>query len=124
VGKLRILVIEDDVLVSELLGELLSALGHDVCATAKTEAGAVAAAAQHGPDLILVDISLKEGDGISAMKTITRTSSTPHVFMTGDRRRDLPKHTIMLQKPFHEPDLVRALARALAQPGEAFSSSV
>jgi len=39
---------------------------------AQTEAAAVAAAAQHSPDLILVDVTLKQGNGVSAMRTIAR----------------------------------------------------
>jgi CheY-like chemotaxis protein len=38
---------------------------------AQTEA-AVAAAAQHSPDLILVDVTLKQSNGVSAMRTIAR----------------------------------------------------
>jgi two-component system, response regulator PdtaR len=38
---LRILVVEDDALIAMLLAELLAGLGHNVCATAATEAHAV-----------------------------------------------------------------------------------
>ena len=38
---LRVLVIEDDALIAMLLSELLAGMGHDVCATAATEAEAV-----------------------------------------------------------------------------------
>jgi CheY-like chemotaxis protein len=38
---LRVLVIEDDVLVAMLLAEVIQGMGHDVCATAYTEAEAV-----------------------------------------------------------------------------------
>jgi CheY-like chemotaxis protein len=119
---LRVLLVEDDLLIGILLAELLSALGHHVCATAQTEAGAVAAAAQHDPDMILVDVTLKEGDGISAMRTIARTSDARHVFMTAAGRRACPEGSIVLQKPFCEPDLLRALAQALALPAVTFVS--
>jgi two-component system, response regulator PdtaR len=47
---LRVLVIEDDALIAMLLGEMLSDLGHRVCATAATPAEAIAAARKENPD--------------------------------------------------------------------------
>ncbi len=114
VSALRVLLVEDDDLIGALLVELLSELGHHVCATAQTEADAVAAATLHGPDLILVDVTLKQGNGVSAMKRIAQTSAPPHVFMTGAGRRELPAGAVILHKPFCEPDLLRALEQALA----------
>src|ERR1700719_4544619 len=55
---LRVLVIEDDALIAMLLSELLAGMGHDVCATAATEADAVTAATRHRPDLMIVDARL------------------------------------------------------------------
>ncbi len=109
-------------LIGMLLAELLGTMGHHVCATAQTEADAVAAAAQHGPDLILVDVSLKQGNGISAMRKIAQTRDVRHVFMTGSGNRDLQAGPVILHKPFCEPDLLRALEQALALPEAAFSS--
>jgi len=119
VNPLRVLLVEDDGVIGGLLTELLSSLGHQVCATAQTEAEAVAAAARHGPDLILVDITLKQGDGVSAMRRIAETRHSPHVFMTGGGRRDVPEGAVILQKPFCESDLLRALGQAIAVPAAA-----
>jgi CheY-like chemotaxis protein len=119
VNSLRVLLIEDDVLIGVLLAELLIELGHHVCATAQTEADAVAAAAHYRPDLILVDVTLKQGDGLSAMRTIAQTSDARHVFMTGAGRREFPEGAVILHKPFCEPDLLRALAEVLALPAVA-----
>jgi CheY-like chemotaxis protein len=124
VNTLRVLLVEDDALIGALLAELLSVLGHDVCATATTEADAVAAAAQYDPDLILVDVTLKEGDGVSAMRTIARTSNARHVFMTGTGRREFPDGAVILQKPFCESDLLRALAQVVDLPAVVCSSPV
>ncbi|WP_419759913.1 response regulator [Acidisoma sp.] len=107
---------EDDLLVGELLAELLGELGHDVCGLAQTEADAVAAAARHGPDLIMVDITLRQGNGLSAMRTIGQTSDARHVFMTGSGRHQFPEGAVILQKPFCEPDLLRALAEVFGPP--------
>ena len=113
--ELRILVVEDNVLIGMLLADVLAAMGHKVCATAATEPDAVAAAAHHKPDLIIVDAQLGNGSGISAIEEILRTGFVPHVFVTGDasKVRALRPGAVVIQKPFPDPELARAIQRAL-----------
>ena len=113
---LRILVVEDDVMIGGLLAETLEDLGHTVCAVETGAAGAVAAAARHRPDLMIVDVGLGEASGIAAVKEILRAGFVPHVFVTGDALRDLSlgPNAVLIQKPFREPDIVRAIERALS----------
>jgi two-component system, response regulator PdtaR len=68
--SLRVLIVEDDAIISMLLAELLAELGYDVCATAATEAEAVAAAIRDKPDLMIVDARLRGGSGVSAVAEI------------------------------------------------------
>ena len=113
---LCILLVEDDALIGELLAEMLSDMGHQVCPVECTEAGAVAAAAKRPPDLLIVDAGLGKGSGMNAVSDILRGGFIPHVFMSGNlasirmRRPD----AVMLQKPFQEVDLKRAIDRALS----------
>ena len=113
---LRILVVEDDVMIGELLAETLEDLGHVVCAVETNAANAVAAAARHHPDLMIVDVGLGEASGIAAVKEILRSGFVPHVFATGDALRDLSlgPDAVLIQKPFRGPDIVQAIERALA----------
>jgi CheY-like chemotaxis protein len=116
---LRILIVEDDGLVATLLEELLLAMGHEVCATETTQSGAAVAAARLRPDIVLVDIGLAEGSGPAAMVSIAHTRKVAHVFMTGgtinpDR---LAPGAVVLRKPFSEPLLAQAMARARAHIG-------
>ena len=110
---LRVLVMEDDPLIGMLLAELLEEAGYDVCAIVATEAGAVAAALRCRPDLMIVDVGLGDGSGVSAVEKISRTLSIPHVFMSGERVQTPRPDAVFLQKPFSEPDLVRAIQRVL-----------
>ena len=55
---LRILVVEDDTMIGELLVETLEGLGHAVCAVESNVANAVAAASRCRPDLMIVDVGL------------------------------------------------------------------
>ena len=110
---LRVLLIEDDALISMLLAELLAGMGHDVCATAATEADAVAAAIRYRPDLIVVDDDLGQGggSGVSAIEEILRTAPVAHVFVSGapGTVQALRPGDVVVRKPFREADLVRAI---------------
>jgi two-component system, response regulator PdtaR len=113
---LNILVVEDDIMIGMLLSDMLTGLGHSVCAVERTETGAVAAAARFQPELVIVDIHLKVGNGISAVEAILRDRFVPHIFVTGDRygtQRRAPGD-IVIEKPFRERDLLEAINRAIA----------
>ena len=86
-AALRVLVVEDDAIIGALLAEMLEGMGHDVCAVEATEADAVTAAARWRPDLMIVDVRLGEGSGVSAVDEIHRTGPIPHVFVSADIAR-------------------------------------
>jgi CheY-like chemotaxis protein len=115
-NALRVLVVEDEAMIAMLLAEVLGELGYEVCATEATEAGAVAAAARHQPDLMIVDDGLRRGNGIAAVEQITRSGFIPHVFVTGKSLRDqsLCPSAVVIQKPFTIAELVWGIKRALA----------
>lgn len=114
--SLRVLIIEDDGIISMLLAELLAELGHTVCAIAATEADAVAAATRERPELMIVDMRLGRGTGISAVEEIFRTGPVAHVFLSGapDAVQALRPDAVMVKKPFRQAELVRAIELALA----------
>ena len=111
----RILIAEDDALIAMFLEELLDAMGHEVCAVVSDQAEVVAAAAQHGPDVMIVDEGLREGSGIAAVVEILKTGFVPHIFSTGNGHRVLAHDpdAIVLQKPYTAQALSRAIERAL-----------
>jgi two-component system, response regulator PdtaR len=116
VKALRILVVEDDLMIGGLLAETLEDLGHTVCAVETKVANAVAAAARYHPDLMIVDVGLGEASGIAMVRKILKGGFVPHVFVTGDVLRDLSlgPDAVLIQKPFREPDIVQAIQRALS----------
>jgi two-component system, response regulator PdtaR len=112
---LRVLVIEDDALIALMLAEVLSDLGHVVCATAATPAEAITAAHKQRPNFLLSDVRLREGSGIDAVTEILREGQIPHMFMTGDLlglHRRLPD-AVAVRKPFSCATLAKAIAKAL-----------
>jgi CheY-like chemotaxis protein len=113
---LCVLVVDDDFMIATVLADVLAGMGHEVCAIEGTGAAAVAAAIRCKPDLLIVDALLGDESGVSAVEEILRTRFIPHVFVSGDISRLPPDRpgAAVLQKPFGEPDLARALQRALA----------
>ncbi len=114
--KLRIVVAEDDPLIAMFLSEVLTDMGHEVCATEFTESDTVSAAARCNPDLMIVDAGLRGGSGVRAVETILAHAFVPHLFISGDRAvlRALPGGAVGIEKPFQETQLVKAMALALA----------
>jgi DNA-binding response OmpR family regulator len=116
---LRILLIEDETMIATLLAEVLESMGHDVCGIEATELGAVAGAILYRPDLMIVDARLGDDSGLFAVAEIIRRGFIPHVFVSGDaaRVRALRPDAVVLQKPFREAELTRAMKLAMRESG-------
>lgn len=112
---LRVLVVEDEGMIAFALQEILEQMGHFVCATAGTEAEAIAEAHQSNPDLIIVDGRLRIGSGIAAMRKILSVRYIPHIYVSGDSliAEKLDHGAVIMRKPFSEQDLAEAILRAL-----------
>jgi DNA-binding response OmpR family regulator len=106
---LSVLVVEDDAMIGLLLAEMLDQMGYAVCAIAATEDDAVADAARCKPGLMIVDQKLREGTGMSAVERILRRGPVPCVFISGEPVYMTKPGANVLQKPFLEEDLVRAI---------------
>jgi DNA-binding response OmpR family regulator len=113
--SLRVLVIEDDALIAMLLAEQLAGMGHDVCATASTEAEARIAARRYRPDLMIVDAVLGRGSGLAVVAEILQASPVAHVFVSGDpeRVRASRPDAVVVRKPFRQAELEKAIDIAL-----------
>jgi CheY-like chemotaxis protein len=113
--RLRIMVVEDDAMIAFLLGEILSGMGHDVCALEGTQEGAIAAALRCKPDLMIVDEHLGDGSGLKVVDSVLGNRPIPHVFVSGDVRtiQRMRPHDVIVEKPYSEADLARAIQRAL-----------
>ncbi|MGQ0531807.1 MAG: response regulator [Caulobacteraceae bacterium] len=110
--KARVLIIEDEAVIAMDLSDIVTAAGHEVCATETTASGAVAAAKRERPDLVLADIQLADGSsGIDAVRDILASFEVPVIFITAFPARLLtgerPEPTFLITKPY-SPDMVRA----------------
>jgi two-component system OmpR family response regulator len=78
----RLLVVDDEATIRELLSASLRFAGYDVV-TAATGAEAVRAAASARPDLVLLDVMMEDGDGFEAARRIRSSGADlPVIFLT------------------------------------------
>jgi DNA-binding NtrC family response regulator len=112
---LRVLLIEDDIVMSMLMTMMLEEMGHEVCGTEQTAKGAIGAATTDRPDLIIADVNLAGGNGIDALDQICLSSFVPHIFASGDIRRvkELKPDAVVVEKPFTYGKMLAAIERAL-----------
>lgn len=119
---MRILLVEDDPIITSALSELLEAEGYDVdtCAT-QDEAIARATGAGGCPyDLALLDVTLAQGNGFAVCNAIKQASpSTPVIFLTasGDEFNTVTGLTMgaddYVAKPFRPRELIARIAGVL-----------
>jgi two-component system, response regulator PdtaR len=64
---------------------------------------------------MIVDERLGDESGVCAVEDIVRNGPVPDLFVTGDtlRVKALRPDAIVIQRPFSESDLTRAIERAL-----------
>ncbi len=117
-GRLKILVVEDESVIAWALQSLLEDLGHDVVDTVFSGEGAVASAAELGPDLVVADINLGPGiSGIDAAERILLQQGTTVIFVsayndpatTAEIKARVPDAPLLI-KPIAAPALERAIA--------------
>lgn len=81
--RLRVLLVEDDPLVREVLASALTGAGYDVRAEADGN-GVERAVANFLPDIALLDLHLGDGvNGITVARRIRATRELPFLFITG-----------------------------------------
>ncbi|HET6656286.1 MAG TPA: response regulator [Gaiellaceae bacterium] len=121
----RVLVVEDNEKNMKLFRDVLLAAGYRTL-EATTGEEAVTIAAEHSPDLVLMDIQLPDIDGIEALGRLrddSRTAAVPVLALTaqameGDRERFLAAgFDGYLSKPVNVVDLVAAVKRYSAGEG-------
>lgn len=83
-SKIKLLIVEDEVMFALMLSKILRRMGYIVFEPATTGEAALIAAQEHQPDVILMDIRLVgDMDGIEAAGKISAKRKIPIIFMTG-----------------------------------------
>ena len=112
---LRVLLVEDEFVVAMTLRVQLQALGCEVLGTAREANSGVEMTELLQPDLVLMDIGLREKSGVEATREIMRASPTKVIVVTayGDERIQEALEAgaqAVLMKPVLEEQLAQAIA--------------
>lgn len=118
----QILLIEDEAIVALSLTKDLERMGYGVSGTANCVADAILLAQEHKPDLVLMDIELKDDDldGIDAARCLKALYDVPVIFVSGQsdpdtiRRASEASPVGFLTKPLRMNELEVNLEIALA----------
>ncbi len=117
----RILIAEDNDLVSLTLEEQLKGLGYDVIGIARNGAEAITLANRLKPDLIMMDIRMPEMEGTEAAARIRDLMAVPIIMLTAYADKDTVRKAeaagalAYLVKPVNENELPPAINIALAR---------
>lgn len=113
-NKYKILVVEDDPSVKNLMVTTLKAHGYQYI-VASNGAEALLGASSHNPDIVLLDLGLPDMDGVEIIKTIRSWSNMP-IIVVSARSEDSDKIGALdagaddyLTKPFSVEELLARL---------------
>ena len=124
--RAKILIVDDDAEMRQLLGEELRDLGHDSCC-ASDGLQALTLVRGERPDLVLLDLRLPGGDGFTVLERlrhIAGVASIPVIVFSGVRSPDAEERALALgarefiHKSLSGNDLADAIARALGHAPE------
>jgi CheY-like chemotaxis protein len=113
---LRVLVVEDETVISMLVEDMLAELGHQVVAVASTLEQAAQLADEAQFDGALLDVNL-HGLKVDPVADTLARRGIPFIFTTGYGERGVPqsyRDRPTLQKPYRTEDLGQALADAIS----------
>lgn len=122
--KVRILIVEDDMIIAANISLQLTRLGYEVIGIESRGEEAVSHACRNPPDIILMDINLKGAiNGIEAAHVIRRQREIPIVYLTANndeatfsKAKETQPHAF-ISKPFSALNLQRSIALVAEQLG-------
>ena len=121
---IRVLIAEDDYLVSEMIRGSLEEMGYDIVGQAADGLEAVELTQRVHPDVVLMDIKMPDVDGIEAAERIYDICPTPVVILTAYETPELVGKAsaagagAYLVKPLSAPEIERAITIAMARFGD------
>ena len=114
----RVLVVDDDKLIREVVGERLERRDYEVATAASLEEAREAIPAFH-PDIALLDIKLPDGEGTELLVPLSRDSDVPCIMITAHGTVESAVEALhlgaadYLEKPFSLDRLEATLERTL-----------
>ena len=122
--SIRVVIAEDDFLVSREVRRALKNIGHEVVAEVSNGEAAVEKICELRPDVVLMDIQMPRMDGLQASRRIQARCPTPVVVLTAHESPDLVERAsdtgvgAYLTKPPKPAEIERAITIAMARHGD------
>lgn len=119
--NIRVLVAEDNQVVSEIIKRALGEIGFEMAGLASNGLEAVEMTSSLRPDVVLMDIKMPGLDGLSATKQIQDSQPTPVVILTSHEEEEFLKKasesgaSAYLTKPPKVKEIERAIIMAMAR---------
>lgn len=115
----KVLIVENDMIIAMVLERMIMKLNCTVLDKVVTGKEAIRCANEDNPDLILMDIQLKDDiDGITAREEIRKTSDVSVIYITGNsdqytiNRAKATDYVDYLVKPIQMSDLEESIHKA------------
>ena len=122
--KLRVLVVDDQPAVCEVVADTIQYAGHDIVGKGRDGVEAVSLAKELRPDLVVMDVSMPRMNGVDAMKAILAAGSARRVLLMSGEYRSLgvtraemmqEGAAAFMEKPFNVSELFDLLDRWAAE---------
>ena len=115
-GNGRILIVEDENLISLLLETTLSDAGYQIAGTASNLSSALEMVGQVAADAAILDLNLK-GKKVYPVAEKLLAAGIPFIFATGGGHEvEGFENCPTINKPFREAELLESVARLMAKP--------
>jgi DNA-binding response OmpR family regulator len=119
----RILVVDDELMILNLLERTLKPSGYDVI-LASDGVSALKLLDQHSPDLVILDIMMPGLNGFQVLRLMRQRSSVPVIMLTAKREAETVRDALnvgaddYVRKPFGREELLARIRAKLrrAQP--------
>ena len=98
---MKVLIVEDELMVADIVEEVLVSDGFEVCGIARGIQDALAIAQRHNPDLAIVDVQLIDGYGTDLAPVLIQQYQTRVIYTTANA--EAVEHAMghaCLRKPF------------------------